>query len=331
MKFTDAKIAIVGATGLVGRNILSLMEEREHKPAKLALFASKKSEGRSVKFLGDDLPVSLLPENNIGNFDIAFFAAGSSVSFEWAPRFVSDGAVVIDKSSAFRDDPDCPLVVPQINQKELDNLKKGIIASPNCSTIGFVLAIKPLIDLFGIPKHIVVATYQSVSGAGKEGLEALRFQRLGEDYSGPFGKPIYNNILPAIDELGPDGFYKEETKLMTETRKILGIEDLEITATAVRVPVNIGHSEAVTLFFTREVDLGAAETALKSAPTIIVSDFDDYPTPLEVAKTDDVVVGRIRTHPSDERVLCLFLAFDNLRRGAVTNALDIAELILIKK
>jgi len=330
LKFTDAKIALVGATGLVGRHILQVMEERELNPANFALFASEKSAGGKVEFMGKSYTLAPLSKDAVDGFDIAFFAAGAKVSLEWAPVFVEGGAKVVDKSSAWRVDPDCPLVVPQVNPNALDNIPKGIIASPNCTTIGFVLALKPLIDAFGEPEHIFAATYQAVSGAGKDGTDALCQQRLGKKYAGPFNKPIFDNILPSIGSLGPCGFYQEESKLIIESRKILGISTLDISATAVRVPVNNGHSLVVTILFHDKVDLNKAAESLASAPVIRFIDDNDYPTPLEASGQDDVLIGRVRTTPGNSRALSLFITFDNVRRGAATNAIEIAEIILGK-
>ena len=330
MKFSDAKIALVGATGLVGRHILQVMEERRLNPSKFVLFASEKSVGGEVGFLGTSYKLEPLIKDYTGGFDIAFFAAGAKVSLEWAPVFVNGGAKVIDKSSAWRVDPDCPLIVPQINPHALDNIPKGIIASPNCTTIGFVLALKPLINAFNEPEHIFAATYQAVSGAGKDGTDALHQQRLGKDYAGPFKKPILDNVLPSIGSLGPCGFYQEESKLIIESRKILGISTLDISATAVRVPVVNGHSLVVTIIFRDEVDVNKAAETIASAPAIRFIDDNDYPTPLEASGQDDVLVGRLRTIPGNSRALSLFLTFDNVRRGAATNAIEIAEIIVEK-
>ncbi len=327
--YGETKLAIVGATGLVGGHLLQILGERGHIPADLSLFASERTAGRKIVFGGNEHTVERLGMDAVERgCDIAIFAAGSAVSREWAPKFAARGTIVVDKSSAWRQDIDCPLVVPQVNPGSMKNIPKGIIASPNCSTTGLVLAIKPLIDVFGPPKHIVVATYQAVSGAGIEGVRALGDQRRGVDYPGPFGKPIYDNVLPVIGEIDDSLFCTEEAKLINETRRILGLSEMPITATAVRVPIEICHSEAVTLLFERDIDLQLARSALIDAAEIRFVVDDDYPTPLDVAGSDRIFIGRLRITPAAEGALSLFLCFDNLRRGAATNAIDIVERLL---
>lgn len=323
MNISGCRLAIVGATGLVGSQILKQLEKSGDFPVKLGLFASQRSIGRKIEFANRNIAVKGLDEKSVEDFDVAIFAAGSVVSRECAPIFAESGCIVIDKSSAWRTDPDCPLVVPQINAHALADIPKGIIASPNCSTTGFVLALKPLIELFGVPEHVMVATYQSVTGAGKGGLDALLRQRKGDNYLGTFAVPIFDNVIPAIGDIDETSFYTEESKLMTESRKILEIDELSISATAVRVPVAIGHSEAVTIIWPSEIDLKAATEALSNAPTIELT--DGTPTPLAAAGRDNVLVGRIRKTPDCRGILNLFLAFDNLRRGAATNAIDILK------
>ena len=320
-------MALIGATGLVGRSILSVMEESGLSPKSIAMIASERSAGSKIEFNGKSFEVEALSEKCLRGFDIAIFAAGSSVSKEWAPRFASDGTIVIDKSSAWRGDPECPLVVPQVNPEMLDEIPKGIVSSPNCSTAGLVIALKPLVESFGTPEHIFVATYQAVSGAGKGGIETLARQRRGEDYKGVFERPIFDNVLPVIGKIDECGFNVEETKLLFETRRILAFPKLQLTATAVRVPLGIGHSEAATMVFSNEVPAYKAIEALNNASGIRVLVGDDYPTPLAAAGIDDVLVGRIRNTPGDSRVLSLFISFDNLRRGAATNAVELAQLI----
>jgi len=327
LTINEANIAIVGATGLVGGKTLEVLAERGHYPEKLSLFASERSAGKRIAFNSREFIVEPLSSAEGKRFDIAIFAAGSAVSREWAPRFAKAGAVVIDKSSAWRDDPECPLVVPQVNEAALDSIPKGIVASPNCSTSGLVIALKPLFDSFGKPRFIFVATYQSVSGAGRGGNEALSRQRAGEDFCGIFPRPIHDNLIPVIGKIDGDGFNEEETKLCSETRKILGMSDLQLTATAVRVPVMVSHSEAVTIVFEDEVTAEKAERALESAPGLRLYRLPDFPTPLEAAGIDDVLVGRIRNTRGDARILSMFISFDNLRRGAATNAVDLMECI----
>jgi len=318
--FEDSKIAIVGATGLVGSHILKIMGEEKLIPNELGLFASQRSRGRIINFNGVNYRVQTLSPDAIRGFDLAFFAAGSVVSSQWAPVFAELGTIVIDKSSAWRADPNCPLVVPQVNGHKLGSIPKGIVSSPNCSTIGFVLAIKPVIDAFGIPKHIFVATYQSVSGAGYQAIENLREQRISREIS-PFG--FFDNVIPGIGAIDDDGFFLEETKLIYESRRILGIEDLLLSVTAVRVPIEVGHSETITAVFDKPVDIDLAARALDNAPCVEFIQ-NGFPTPVKATGIDNVLVGRLRLNPDNPLYLNLFISFDNLRRGAATNALDIA-------
>jgi len=323
LSISDSRLAIVGATGLVGENLLRILEERGHKP-RLTLFASERSQGKKIAFAGMEQSVIALTRDKIGDYDFAVFAAGGKISREYAPIFAQKGCVVIDKSSAWRADPQCPLVIPQINAHALTNIPRGIIASPNCSTTGLVLVLKPLIDAFGVPEHIVVATFQSVSGAGRAASEALLRQRDSDSSPAPFPAMIHDNIIPAIGEIDETLFYTEETKLSEESRKILEIEELQISGTAVRVPVEIGHSEAVTILWKNDISLEGAIEELRKAPTIEISEL---PMPSNCAGRDSVIVGRIRKTPKTSGVLNLFLCFDNLRRGAATNAVDILEAI----
>ncbi len=327
MRFADVDMAIVGATGLVGRMILKVMEERELSPRSLALIASERSAGSKIIFRKKIIEVEALSDKSLRGFEIAIFAAGAAVSRRWAPVFAADGTIVIDKSSAWRADPDCPLVVPQVNPELIADIPKGIVPSPNCSTAGLVIALKPLVERFGAPEHIFVATYQAVSGAGKAGTTTLSRQRRGEDSLGMFDKPIYDNVLPIIGSVDECGFNEEETKLTNETRRILDIPDLELTATAVRVPIEVGHSEAVTMLFKNEASATEATEALRAAPGLKLLDGEDFPNPLEAAGIDDILVGRIRNTPEDPRVLSMFISFDNLRRGAATNAVELAQLV----
>ena len=322
MKISDCRLAIVGATGLVGEYLLKVLESRGLRPKQLALFASQRSAGKKITFADKEYAVSALKRDNIGDYDAAIFAAGGKISKDFAPVFAEKGCIVIDKSSAWRDDRDCPLVIPQINSDALVNIPKKIVASPNCSTTGLILALKPLIDAFGVPEHIVVATYQSVSGAGRAASDALERQRGGFTAPEPFAEMIFDNLIPAIGKIDGDGFFTEETKLIHESRKILNIKDLMISATAVRVPVEIGHSEAVTIFWNREIPVNKAIEALCEAPLM---ELKDIPTPRKAAGLESVAVGRIRKTPGKPGVLNLFLSFDNLLRGAASNAIDILE------
>lgn len=322
MKINRIKIAIIGATGLVGEYLLKLLEERGHQPESIDLFASDRSAGEKIEFFGEEHIVKELSPDDIGDYEVAIFAAGSAVSREYAPIFAEKGCIVIDKSSAWRADSDCPLVIPQINAHVLSSIPKKVIASPNCSTTGLLLVLKPLIDVFGTPEHVVVATYQSVSGAGAKAVDALERQRGGYTSPAPFKAMLFDNVIPAIGTIGDDGFFTEESKLTQESRKILEIKDLKVSGTAVRVPVEIGHSEAVTIFWNREISVNRAMEALDAAPEVKIVEL---PTPNSVAGRDEVEVGRIRKTPGEPGVLNLFLCFDNLRRGAATNAIDILE------
>jgi len=301
------------------------MAERGILPRELILTASARSAGGAVRFGGKDYVVETVEGCIKRKPNVAVFCAGGQVSREWAPKFVEAGALVIDKSSAWRSDPDCPLVVPQVNPVALESIPKGIVASPNCSTAGFVIALKPLIERFGEPRHIFVATYQSVSGAGAGGNEALIRQRNGEDFEGIFPQKIFDNVIPVIGAIDANGFNIEETKLADETRKILAMPNLHITATAVRVPIIACHSEAVTIEFASDASADEAERVLECAPGLRLMKSPEFPTPLSAVDFDDVLVGRIRNTPGDRSVLSMFICFDNLRRGAATNAVDLIE------
>ncbi|MCK5833019.1 aspartate-semialdehyde dehydrogenase [bacterium] len=330
MRIDEIKLVIVGATGLVGNKVLEIMTEREISPAKIEFVASERSSGKTIIYNGKESRVITLDEAIKKRFDIAIFAAGSKVSIKWAPRFAENGSIVIDKSSAWRTDPKCPLVVPQVNPEALDDIPKKIVASPNCSTSGLVIALKPILARFGIPQYIFVATYQSVSGAGKRGNYALQKQRKGDTCTGIFEKSIFDNVIPIIGEIDEFGFNIEETKLVAETRKILGAPELNITATAVRIPIMLSHSEAVTLVFDSPTPAAEAIKNLTTAPGLKLIQIPDYPTPLEAADIDDVLVGRIRNTPSNLNILSMFISFDNLRRGAASNAVDLMEVMARK-
>ena len=315
------KVAIVGATGLVGRNILKVLEEKNFQNIQYTLFASSKSAGTKLEFLGQNYIVCELKEDsfNIG-FDYAIFSAGAGTSLKYAPIAVSNGCIVIDNSSAFRMDENVPLVVPEVNPEKIFE-NKGIIANPNCSTIQAMLPLKVLDDKYKI-KRIVYSTYQAVSGAGKKGLEDLE---KGEE--GTF----YNNCVPHIDVFLDDGYTKEEHKMINETRKILNKPNLPITATCVRVPVQNCHSESINVEFENEIDIYEIKTLLQNSEGIILADDVEnniYPLARKANGNDEVFVGRIRRDFSITNGLNFWCVADNLRKGAASNAVQILERIL---
>lgn len=326
---TNYKVAIVGSTGLVGRTVLKVLEEKNFLNCTYTLFSSKKSAGTKVQFLGQNYIIQELTENSFNyNFDYAIFCAGGSVSEKFAPIAVSSGCTVIDNSSVFRLDKDVPLVVPEVNpEKILEN--KGIIANPNCSTIQAVVALKPLDDKYKI-KRIVYSTYQAVSGAGKAGIEDLENGAKGISPQ-KFPHPIYNNCLPQIDVFMADGYTKEEYKMINETRKILNKPYLPITATCVRVPVKNCHSESINIEFKTNFDIYDVKMLLQNSPGIILVDDiekDYYPLATKADGYDDVFVGRIRRDFSVPYGINLWVVSDNLRKGAASNAVQILEKLI---
>ena len=322
-------VAIVGATGNVGRKFLEILEERNFPVKELYLFASKRSAGKTLKFKGEDLLVEELCEANIENkkIDFALFSAGGSVSLEFAPIFAKHGAVVIDNSSAWRMDKEVPLVVPEVNPEDV-KWHKGIIANPNCSTIQAMVALKPLYDKYGI-KRIVYSTYQAVSGAGIQGILDLQ-----EGTTKKFPYPILGNVIPHIDVFLDNGYTKEEIKMIEETKKILHDDNLRITATTVRVPVLNAHSESINVELNSEFELENVIDLFNSSKGIIVHDDVEnlkYPTPLELSGKDEVFVGRIRRDFSLDNGLNLWVVADNIRKGAALNAIQIAEILINEK
>ena len=316
------KIAIVGATGLVGRTALKVIEEKNFSNLKFSLFSSKKSAGTKLKFLNTDFIVRELTDSSFDEkFDFALFSAGAETSKHFAPIAASKGCIVIDNSSAFRMDDKVPLIVPEVNFEDAKN-HHNIIANPNCSTIQAVVALKPLDDKFKI-KRIVYSTYQAVSGAGKLGLQDL------EQHSTlKFQHPIYDNCLPQIDTFLVNHYTKEEMKMVNETRKILKHPTLPITATAVRVPVTNCHGESINVVFEKSFKLTDIFNTLKSAPGIVVQDDIEnniYPISSNVNGHDEVFVGRIRKDFSIKNGLNLWIVADNLRKGAASNAIQIIE------
>ena len=325
------KVAVVGATGAVGREMLKTLAEREFPCREVAAVASARSAGREVSFGERTLKVRNLETFDFTGWDIALFSPGASVSAVHAPRAAEAGCLVVDNTSHFRMEPDVPLVVPEVNPHALARVRRGIIANPNCSTIQLVVALKPLHDRFKV-RRVVVATYQSVSGAGKDGMDELWAQARAAYVNDPvkpeeFTKPIAFNVIPHIDRFLDDGSTKEEWKMQVETRKILD-PDIKLHATCVRVPVFIGHSEAVNVEFERPVTPGEARAVLRDAPGVQVLDTREdggYVTPIDCAGEDAVWVSRIRRDPTAENALAFWCVSDNLRKGAALNAVQIAE------
>lgn len=328
-------VAIVGASGEVGRQMGKILEEREFSVKSLRPLASERSLGKSLNFRGKEIPIEVLNEKSFNGIDIALFSAGAEVSKRYAPIAAKAGAVVIDNTSAWRMDPDVPLVVPEVNSADIARYKnKGIIANPNCSTIQMVVALKPLHDKARI-KRVVVSTYQSVSGAGASGIQELAEQvkalLSGQSISKKkFAHQIAFNCLPHIDVFLEDGSTKEERKMIEETQKIMGNSNIAVTATTVRVPVFYGHSESVNVEFESALSPEDARRILQNAPGIKVVDdpkTNDYPLATKAAGTDPVYVGRIRRDPTLPHALNLWIVADNIRKGAATNAVQIAEIL----
>ncbi|MGN0743683.1 MAG: aspartate-semialdehyde dehydrogenase [Christensenellales bacterium] len=325
-------VAVVGATGMVGNKFLEVLAERQLPVENYYLFASAKSAGKKITFMGKEHTVAELCRDNVraleGKVDFALFSAGGSVSKEFAPQFVEIGATVVDNSSQWRMYDDVPLVVPEVNPEDV-KWNHGIIANPNCSTIQAVVALKPLYDAFGI-KRIVYSTYQAVSGAGVAGFNDLKDGVNGEPPK-KFPAPIAYNMLPHIDVFMDDGYTKEEWKMIAETRKILHDRNLRVTATTVRVPVFYGHSESINVEFEKKATREDVRRALESFPGLIVMDDPQnnvYPTPLIAQDHDEVYVGRIRIDDSVESGANLWVVADNIRKGAATNAVQIVELLI---
>jgi aspartate-semialdehyde dehydrogenase len=329
------KIAVVGATGNVGREMLSILEERGFPAAEVVALASRRSVGTEVSYGDRTLKVKSLEHYDFSDTDLCLMSAGGAVSKEWAPRIAAQGCLVIDNSSAWRYDPDVPLIVPEVNPDAIEGFdKKRIIANPNCSTAQLVVALKPLHDVATI-RRVVVATYQSVSGAGKEGMDEL-FQQTRAVFvadpvtPGKFTKRIAFNLIPHIDVFMEDGSTKEEWKMVAETKKILDPK-IRLTATCVRVPVFIGHSEAVNVEFERPISADEAREILREAPGCLVVDKREdggYVTPVECAGDDATFISRIREDPTVENGLNMWVVSDNLRKGAALNAVQIAELLI---
>ena len=324
-------VAIVGATGLVGQTFLKVLKERNFPVEKLYLYASARSAGKTVNFVGKDYTVIELNDENIkDDIDVALFSAGGDMSKEYAPKFKAKGAIVVDNSSAWRMEKDIPLVVPEANPEALDG-HNGIIANPNCSTIQVMPVLKVLADKYGL-KRVIYSTYQAVAGSGQKGIDDLEANLKGEP-SKNYPHQIAFNLLPHIDSFLDNGYTKEEMKMVEETRKILGLPDLKVTATCVRVPVKMGHAVSVNVELEKSFDLKDVFKAFEEKEGVIVKDNvskNVYPMPIEAEDTDEVYVGRIRRDESVENGLNLWVVADNIRKGAATNTIQIAE-TLIKK
>ena len=325
-------VAVVGATGMVGGKFLEVLTERQLPVDNYYLFASAKSAGKKIDFMGKEHTVIELTKENVislkGKVDFALFSAGGGVSKEFAPVFVEAGAIVVDNSSQWRMHDDVPLVVPEVNPEDV-KWNHGIIANPNCSTIQAVVALKPLYDKFGI-KRIVYSTYQAVSGAGVAGYNDLK-DGINGVAPKKFPRPIAYNMLPHIDVFMEDGYTKEEWKMIVETRKILHDESLRVTATTVRVPVFYGHSESINVEFCKKCEKQDVVNALENFPGLVVMDDvknNVYPTPLIAENHDEVFVGRIRLDDSVDSGANLWVVADNIRKGAATNAVQIVELLI---
>lgn len=326
------KLAIVGATGLVGRTALKVLEEKNFPNFEYKLFCSKKSAGTKVKFMEKEYIANELTENSFNEgFNFAIFSAGGETSKKFAPIAASKGCIVIDNSSAFRMDKNVPLVVPEVNPEDIF-WNTGIIANPNCSTIQAVVALKPLDNKYKI-KRIIYSTYQAVSGAGVNALEDLHSQA---DYNNlkKFSHPIYNNCLPHIDVFMDDGYTKEEHKMINETKKILGNENLKITATTVRVPIENCHGESINIEFEKDFNLDDVKQLLKNSKGIVLYDDitkDIYPIATVANGTDNVYVGRLRRDFSQPNTLNMWCVADNIRKGAASNAIQIMQKIIEKE
>jgi aspartate-semialdehyde dehydrogenase len=332
------KVAVVGATGNVGREMLGILAERSFPADEVVALASRRSQGVEVSYGDATLKVKTLEHCDFSDIDICLLSAGSSVAKEWAPKIAAAGAVVIDNSSCWRYDADVPLIVPEVNAAAIaDFRKRGIIANPNCSTAQLVVALKPLHDKATI-KRVVVATYQSVSGAGKDAMDELFAQTkavftLGDIEAKTFPKRIAFNLIPHIDAFMEDGYTREEWKMVAETKKILDPK-IKLTATCVRVPVFIGHSEAVNVEFEQPITADEAREVLRAAPGVLVIDKREaggYVTPYESAGEDATYVSRIREDATVENGLSLWCVSDNLRKGAALNAVQIAECLINRK
>ena len=332
------KVAVVGATGLVGTKMLQVLAERNFPLTELIPVASERSVGKEVEYKGKKYKVVSMTDAIAAKPNVAIFSAGGSTSLEWAPKFAEAGITVIDNSSAWRMDPTKKLVVPEINADALTRDDK-IIANPNCSTIQMVVALNPLYKKYGI-KRIVVSTYQSVTGTGVKAVDQLRGERekaikgSNGEYPMAYKYPIDLNVIPQIDVFLENGYTKEEMKIVNETRKIMRDENIRVTSTTVRIPVIGGHSESVNVEFEKDFDLNEVRQILQSSPGVIVVDDpvnQQYPMPMDAHEKDEVFVGRLRRDETQPNTLNMWIVSDNLRKGAATNAVQIAEYCLQKQ
>ena len=324
-------VAVVGATGAVGRKMLQILEERNFPVGNLKPLASARSAGKDLLFKGKNVVVQELLKDSFSDVDIALFSAGAEISRKFAPAAVKSNCIVIDNSSAYRMNSDIPLIVPEVNPDALKG-NPGIIANPNCSTIQLVMVLKPLHEKYGI-KRVVVSTYQSVTGTGVKALNQMNNERAGQQGEMAYHYPIDRNCIPHCDVFLENGYTKEEMKLTHETKKILGDDSVHVTATAVRVPVMGGHSESVNIEFEKEFNTSDVRKLLADTPGIVVQDqneVNNYPMPLFARGKDDVFVGRIRRDLSQINTLNCWIVADNLRKGAATNAVQIAEFLVGK-
>jgi aspartate-semialdehyde dehydrogenase len=326
------KIAVVGATGMVGEVMLQVLEERNLPFSELLLVASERSVGKQLMFKGKAISVISLKDAVAAKPDIALFSAGGETSLEWAPKFAAVGTTVIDNSSAWRMDPTKKLVVPEINADAITKEDK-IIANPNCSTIQMVMVLAPLHKKYGV-KRVVVSTYQSITGTGVKAVSQLENEMKGQKGEMAYPYPIHQNAIPQCDVFEENGYTKEEMKLVRETKKILNDHSVEVTATAIRIPVVGGHSESVNIEFENEYDLQELRKILHETPGVTLQDNTDtktYPMPIYAKGKDAVFVGRIRRDNSQPQTVNLWIVADNLRKGAATNAVQIAEYLIQKK
>ena len=325
------KVAVVGATGLVGTKMLQVLAERNFPVTELIPVASEKSIGKEVEFGGNNYKIVSAADAIAAKPDVALFSAGGSTSLEWAPRFAEAGITVIDNSSAWRMDPTKKLVVPEVNAPVLTAQDK-IIANPNCSTIQMVVALYPLHRKYSI-KRIVVSTYQSVTGTGVKAVNQLMNERNGIEGEMAYKYPIDLNVIPQIDVFLDNGYTKEEMKMVNETRKIMMDDSIRVTSTTVRIPVMGGHSESVNVEFENDYDVQELTDLLRNSPGIVVTDnpsMQQYPMPMDAHEKDDVFVGRIRRDDTQPNTLNMWIVSDNLRKGAATNAVQIAEYLVSK-
>ena len=325
------KVAVVGATGMVGQIMLKVLAERNFPVTELIPVASERSVGKTIDYMGTSYTIVGMTRAVAMKADVALFSAGGETSLEWAPKFAAAGTTVIDNSSAWRMDPTKKLVVPEINASELTPEDK-IIANPNCSTIQMLVAMAPLQRTYGI-QRLVISTYQSITGTGVQAVQQLENEYKGEKGTMAYPYPIHRNAIPHCDVFQDNGYTKEEMKLIQETHKILGDDSIRITATAVRIPVVGGHSESVNVELKEGASVGEVQSLLNQSPGVVVQDNPDtntYPMPIYAEGKNDVFVGRIRKDFSQENTLNMWIVSDNLRKGAATNTIQIAEYLVEK-